>query len=117
MIASLIFFIVLLSQFRGGRSQAAQQVQQVIPPNTPPVIVVTTFYPSMTAEHRRMIIENRQEYAALHGKYTISLRAMHKELLTLQQDMRPFSQRQQTTPSTKQMSRKAGRRSRPFAMQ
>lgn len=63
---TLLFLIILLSQLNKGRKHRFQP--EVIPPGTPPVVLVTTLDPSSSVEYRRMITENRKQYAALHGK-------------------------------------------------
>lgn len=68
MFTGLLFFIVLLSQFSSGRSSRTNDAQQVIPPNTPPAVLVTTIDPGWSEEFRSMIVDNRRQYAAYHGK-------------------------------------------------
>lgn len=60
-VGAIVFFLLVLSQLRGG------QLVDVIPAGTPSVVLVTVIDTSLSMKFNQMIMDNRREYAAMHG--------------------------------------------------
>jgi len=58
----ILFVLLLLSQL------LRRDVKEVIPEGTKPVVLVTVIDAKQTDKYNQMIMDNRREYAAMHGK-------------------------------------------------
>jgi len=65
-VGAILFGILLLSRLFGG------DVKEFIPEGTKPVVLVTVIDAKQTDKYNQMIMDNRREYAAMHGEYLLS---------------------------------------------
>ena len=94
--SSLIVFFLFI------RATGSSEASERIPPGTPEVVIVTLLDDSLSKSYIEKIKENRDDYAARHGKPRIGLSAIDSLLNTVQVTKRGIRASKTTTLARRQ---------------